>query len=238
MDNNEPKKKVVYGRIAEQFRQAVIADEVKRLTEKKKADEEKVPEIISDPQGMIIRGRLRRFKPAILTYAKNFCLHLISEDDFLLAVKGEARRMLTSVRSMGRIRISATQVEQYSKDIVYTLARMLQDVPEAAIEINMATPLVDAVMSMIEQVFAERAALPDHEKLGEGKETAVSEDDPLKDFPPDIRALVVERLVMLGLNPRDIDTIKRFARQMGVDPEEAIEEMKQGRIPEKLRKFF
>jgi hypothetical protein len=242
MGKNEPKKRTVaYGRIAEQFRSAILAEDVKKLAQPKQDEpEDKAPQILSDPQGMIIRGRLLRFKPTITSYAKNFCLRLISEDDFLISVRNESRKMLTSVRSMGRVQITMAQVEKYVRDIVYTLAKMLQDISPNQIDIQMAPPLVDAVMDMVEQAFAERAALPDHEKVQEQSQPQgdVPANDPFKDFPPEIRSLIVQRMAMLGVQTRDMDTLKRMARQFGVDPDEAIEEMKQGRIPDSLKRFF
>ena len=241
-DDGKKKKKVLYGNIAEGFRDAILADEVSRLARPKKDEPGKpeVPALISDPQGMIIRSRLKRFRPTIDSYCKNFCLDRISRDDFFIAIRNECRKMFNGIRTLGRMHITPSQVEEYSRGIMYAVARMLEGVPASAVEINMVPPLLDAVMQMVEQAFAERSAMTMGEKIDEGRvdPRKPRDDDPLKDFPDAIREAIVNRMVSMGLNPRDVTTLKRLIRQLGMEPDEAFEELKAGRIPDKLKKYF
>jgi hypothetical protein len=241
-NDGKKKKKVLYGNIAENFREAILADEVSRLARPKKDEPAKpeVPALISDPQGMIIRGRLKRFRPTIDSYCKNFCLDRITRDDFLLAIRNECRKMFNGIRTLGRIHITPTQVNEYAQGIMYAIARMLQGVPDSAVEINMVPPLLDAVMQMVEQAFAERSAMSMHDKIDEGRPDPQKprDDDPLKDFPESIRTAIVNRMIEMGLNPRDVVTLKRLIRQLGMEPDEAFEELKAGRIPDKLKKYL
>lgn len=243
--DDQPKKrsKILYGKIAEQYKDTILADHIRDLTRRKKDDdkkEKKSPRIVSDPQGLIIQGRLRRFKPTITSYAKNFCLGLISRDDFLIATRNDTRKFLNSVSSMGRLFIPPEQVNHMVNEVVDTLYQMTEELTPRDMDIHMVPPIVDTIMGIIEKKFAERSEISDHEKFAEAKEggSPLPANDPLSEFPPEIQKLLLSRLPMLGLNPRDIPTLKRLARQMGVDPDEAIAEMKAGRIPDKLKNFL
>jgi hypothetical protein len=251
MSDQNKKKSVAYGQLAEEYRDAIIKDSVQHLTrpaspeEKHREESQKQgPSILSDPQGTIIRSRLQRFKPAITHYAKNLCMRHISQDDFLISVRNESQKLLENIQSMGRLMLSSGQVRDKVNEVVDTLHKMMEGIPRGHMDIQMVPPIVDKTMEIIETAIATRAAMPEREKHQEIRERAAQrypspENDPLADFPPEIRQAIVERLTMIGLNPRDIDTIKRLARQFGVeDPDAAIEQLKRGEIPEELKNFF
>lgn len=250
MSDQKPKK-VVYGRLAEQFRDAIAEDSVRHLTRPASPEEKhrqesqsKSPSILTDPQGTIIRARMKRFKPAITHYAKNLCLRHISQDDFLIAVRNESQKLLENIQSMGRLMMGGDQIRAKVREILTTLQQMMDGIPKSQMDIQMVTPIVEKIVDTIEAAIATRAAMPDHEKYQEIRDKAaerlpLAENDPLADFPAEIRSRITERLTMIGLNPRDLDTIKRVARQFGVeDPDEAIEQLKKGEIPEQLKNFL
>lgn len=243
MDEQPERNRTAYGKFAEQFKDEIIAEHVRKLTKPKEPGEEapdRTPQILKDPQGLIIRGRMLRFKPTITSYAKNFCLRLISRDDFLIATRNDTRKLLQGVGAMGSIMLSSSKIEKAVQEIVDMLYRMTEGIPLRDMDINMVPPLVDTVMKIVENTLAERTAKPAHEKFQElrKQQGPTLINDPLDEFPPKIRELLLNRLPTMGLNPRDMPTLKRLARQMGLDPDEAIEELKQGRIPEKLKNFL
>lgn len=243
MDEQPERNRTAYGKFAEEFKDEIIAEHVRKLTKPKEPGEDapdRTPQILQDPQGVIIRGRMLRFKPTIMSYAKNFCLRLISRDDFLIATRNDTRKLLQGVSAMGRMMLSSSQIEKAVREVVDTLYRMTEGIPLRDMDINMVPPIVDTVIGIVENTFAAQAGKPAHEKIQEarGQPRPTIENDPLNEFPPKIRELLLNRLPMMGLNPRDMPTLQRLARQMGIDPDEAIEELKQGRIPEKLKNFL
>lgn len=249
-DQEKRPEKVAYGRLASQYKDAIVKDSVQHLTrppteeEKQQEAAKKSPGIVSDPQGTIIRARIQRFKPALEHYAKNLCFRQITKDDFLISIRNESQKLLENIQSMGRLMLSTGQVRDHVHEVVDTLHKMMEGIPESQMDIQMVTPIVDTIIGIIEKAIASRAAMPAHEKYQEMKDKAtqrmpIPQDDPLAEFPPEIRSRITERMAMIGLNPRDMETIKRLARQFGVeDPDEAIEQLKRGEIPEQLQKFF
>lgn len=237
--------KVAYGSVAAEYRKAILEDEMRRLTKPKSEESEKPKKdvkatVLQDPQGAIIRGRLVRFKPAMTRYAKNFCLRLISQDDLLLSVRNESRKLLMSLQSMGRLMIPPDQLDKCVRNILLTLQQMFEGITARELDIQMTTPIVDTIMGQIEKLIADRSATPDYEKIaelkGEQKGMEVDKDDPLAQFPPHIRKAIVTRLSMIGIDPRNMEALMGLAKQFGIeDPEAALEKLRNGEIPDELK---
>lgn len=240
MQNEKPKGgRTYYGQIASQFKGLMTEDKVREMLNpnRKKKDEgpDKRPMIVRDPQAVLVASRLRRFEPAMLHLAKNLMLNQISQDDFLISVRNEARTLMTNLRAMQSIALRPEVAEKAVRDVVLELDNKLTEIGKKNFDLQHAKPItaiiISGLSSCIQKGVSQAAVAKPKENIKTGT--------PLDRFPPEIRRRIYTRLTEIGLNPYDFENLKRVARNMGVkDPDALIAELEKGNIPDELKKFL
>jgi hypothetical protein len=228
-------KKIVYGKVASQFKDAFLADEMQKLTRppEAKKEEPKKPYIVSNPYGVLIGARLRRFKPVIEALTKNFCLRLISREDYILSLRRECGEMMKGVQQLYSYSVSSDNVKSATNDAVDMAYKMTEGIKRPEMDIQMAQPLIQAILSSIGESVEKYTQNP--LKKSEGSADNKIKGTFLSRFPEHIRKAIYQRLTMIGLNPNDEVTLKRLARNLGADPDKIIEQLEKGIIPDELK---
>lgn len=237
-------KKRLWGKIASQYRNEIMAFEARRLAKPKQEESEKTrkPLLIENPQKALIQAHMKRYAPTIKRYVANFCMRLLPRNDLYVAVSNETRKMLNNVRRIMHLSVTQRDVDNTVREIIATLEEMMTGLKDRDMEITMVSPIMEAITGKVEEFadYAQNATRKLHDQEAQDIATPTKPDpnDPLSVFPPKIARVIRQRLSSIGMSPNDTEQLKFLIRNLGVDPDEAFEQLKRGIVPEKLRKFF
>jgi hypothetical protein len=228
------KNKIAYGKVAEQYKQAILDDKMAQLTRPggKEKDLPKKSNLLADPHKALVGSQLHRYRPTVVRYAKNFCLRLISKDDFFIAIRNDTRKLLDMAYSLGKLPLNSPGISKEVWNIISHVNGMLEGIEEKDLDIHMAPVLTDAIIGMVEAILNSGDQIPKKHEVREKM------SGPLSKLPPNIRSVIVDRLRALGLDPNDESVLRGLARKFGLDPDEVLEQLGRGEIPNSLKPFL
>ncbi len=229
--------KVVWGKGASEHRDWFNKYQARKLLQKPKTEEQeaerrRLPGVLTDPQGHIIRTRLRRLHGDIAKVSQHLVLRRLSLSDYIAYAQREVERMVRSVAAMSSLRLTRQQTRKAAISVRDTIARVLQGHQEGKYPMGLALELAKIVTDEIEALLTGRRAEPAvkkaEEKISESGRNNLSEYGPFLE----------NKVRALGLKMEDLPGLIATARHMGVDVDAILAKLRRGEDPEELRELL
>lgn len=228
--------KMVWGQEASKAKQWFHNYEAKKLlrkprNEEDKAEQKRAPGVLTDPQGHIIRTRVRRFQGDITRVTQHVVQNRLSRDNYLMYVIREVEKLIRSMAAMSSLRLDPVQVRQICRDVRDDVARMLQPY-SGRLPLGMVNDLVQNIIKGVENRLASRRDQPDtvkaEEKISHSSQKGLSEYAPLLE----------NKIRALGLDAKDLPGLIATARSMGVPVDKIMADLEKDGESEDLNKLL
>lgn len=221
--------KVVWGVNAAQSKDWFNAYKARKLLRRPKTEEQEkerrsLPGVLTDPQGHIIRTRVRRFSGDMARVAQHFCQRRLREADYLGFVAKEVEKLLRSVAAMSSLRFTPQQVREKARSVILDVTRAIQEYPDRQVPLGAVRDLAALVVSRVEAVLDER----DEEKNSQSSKKAL----------PEYAPFLEKKIRALGLDVRNLPGLIETARAMGVDVDGILAKLEAGEEPEELERLL
>lgn len=238
----------MWGKTAKLFSGLIDEFKSKDLANPKKDVKPKVAKSIidTDPQAAIIKSKLVRFRPTIKAYCLNYCMKRLDKDDFIHAIRVTCEKILSDCRNLGKIMLTKPAIRSIVDTIAAETDNLVSYMEEKKIGIGDTNFLISSIMDKIEWVFNNRMAMSDYDKM---KEMGWKKDEQPKNthkqeetlvgyigkLPENVQSTIKSKLYGLGINPTDEMALRSLLKNMGIDVASVMNDLKEGRIPEKLK---
>lgn len=249
-DTSRPRNGKLWGGRAAKARDFITAfDAAEKAKPKREAEPEAPKSVFTEsPQTALVAARLRRFKPMVKAYCSNYCMRLIPRQDLFAAVRTSSSKLLNDARNMSKVALTRRKIHEIVDRIVLGMEGVLEGVSDRQVGIEYIEPLMGVVMGGLGEAFSARIAMTDEQRIAEAREqegagliktpAQRSLSGLLAQLPPEMAEKIRQRLYAIGINPNDEKSLKFLIRNLGVNPDEAMEQLRNGEIPEKLKGFF
>lgn len=231
-----PQGKTVWGQEASKAKKWFNNYQAKKLlrkprTEEDKTEQKRAPGVLTDPQGHIIRTRVRRFQGDITRVTQHVVQNRLSRDNYLVYISREIEKLIRSMGAMSSLRLDQVKIRQISRNVRDDVARMLQP-HSGRLPLGMVNDLVQTVIRGVEDLLGARRDQPDMVKAEE--KISLSSQKGLSEYAP----LLENKIRALGLSAKDLPGLIATARSMGVDVDKIMADLERGEESEELNKLL
>ena len=231
-----PQGKTVWGQEASKAKQWFHNYQAKKLLRKPrndedKAEQKKAPGVLTDPQGHIIRTRVRRFKGDVTRVTQHVVQGRLSRDNYLMYIIREVEKLLRSMGALSSLRLDSGKIRQICRGVRDDVARMIQP-HSGRLPLGMVSDLVQNIIQGVENRLATRRDQPDTVKAQE--KISHSSQKGLSEYAPQLE----NKIRALGLDAKDLPGLIATARSMGVPVDKIMADLEKDGESEDLNNLL